>query len=484
MLRIAIADDEELVLESIKERVLSSNLDVGIVGFARNGAEAFEFLKKKKPDVFLVDINMPTIDGIAFIQEVREQFPEIHTKFVVISGYDDFTYLQRAIQLGVSDYIRKPVVQDELVQILSKLEKQARKEKSSLLKYNCQFYHEFREKLDDLSEGTLLICYGKKVLSYTDQIFLEAQILFRLTDKPEETSVKMLVWPEVDNVVGIFLDNVRLEQEKLIRFTEEAQVRLPLKYFYSYTTGAGIDEAVRVIEEEMNQRFLDESIRYLECTPKKKMNNLNFKDFEISVTHTSLAEALKNSKELIEFCFGSRENMVLLVQCFRQISVILINLLLKNGIPIPESLRRNLTRFSLSRFNDKEDILGGVEEQITFGVGQAGQAAMKSELIESVLQYLQEHYQENITLNSLSEYFFVTPTYLSKKFKEKSNITLSQYLENVRIDAAKRMLRMSELSVSDIAIEVGYPDSNYFSRVFKKATALTPSDYRNLGELH
>lgn len=483
MLRIAIADDEEYVLDSIKDRIIETEMDVGIVGFARNGVEAMELLKKKKPDVFFVDINMPMMDGIAFVQKIREQFPEITTKFVIISGYDDFIYLQKAIQLGICDYLRKPIIQEELLQVLNKLMNLFLKEQKqiNLLKYSCQFYHQFRENLYDFTSGTLVICHGKQIVNYTERIYFEAKISAEtMTKSEEEIAVQMILWPEMENILGIFLENLIFGKNQIREFTE--RIHITAKYFYSLVHKQDLDDMVQEIEELMNVRFVNPSVRYFECTKQKSIQKLSFKEFELSLFYGNIPETRKAAREMLSYCLENENNIALLAKCYREIHVILMNNLLKHGLAVPDSLPREIQKFALSRFDKTEQITEKTEELISYVIEKVQGQTQKSELVTSVVSYLQEHYAENITLNDLADYFFVTPTYLSKKFKEKCNVNISQYLENIRLEAARHLLRISNVSVSDVAAETGYPDSNYFSRVFKKATGYTPSEYRNLPE--
>ena len=108
MYKICIADDEAYIVKSIEQRILQSGFVVEIAGCAANGAEALELYQEQKPDIFYVDVNMPGMSGLEFIEQVRLLDEESVTKFIVISGYDDFTYMKNAIQLGVVNYIMKP----------------------------------------------------------------------------------------------------------------------------------------------------------------------------------------------------------------------------------------------------------------------------------------------------------------------------------------------------------------------------------------
>jgi len=105
----------------------------------------------------------------------------------------------------------------------------------------------------------------------------------------------------------------------------------------------------------------------------------------------------------------------------------------------------------------------------------------KNEIVENVVQYIWNHYQEELTLTGLAHEFFLAPTYLARKFRNKKNISVMQFLEECRIRKAAELLKESELSITEVAGQVGYTDTNYFSRVFKKVHGKTPKDYRRDG---
>ena len=118
MIKICIADDEEYVLKSIRRRIEQSGLDVEIAGTAKNGVEAYELYEKVNPDIYYVDINMPLCSGLDFVERVRTLDKNSITKFIIVSGYDDFAYMKKAIKTGVVNYIMKPISQQEFMDTL------------------------------------------------------------------------------------------------------------------------------------------------------------------------------------------------------------------------------------------------------------------------------------------------------------------------------------------------------------------------------
>ena len=114
MYSICIADDEKYVLKSIAQRISSSGMELEVVGMAGNGLEALELYDREQPDIFFVDINMPVVNGLDFIERIRKKDPDVRTRFIIISGYDDFEFARLAMKYGASDFLLKPLELDEL----------------------------------------------------------------------------------------------------------------------------------------------------------------------------------------------------------------------------------------------------------------------------------------------------------------------------------------------------------------------------------
>lgn len=126
---IVVAEDEELLLNNLIQKIHRADEDFEVVGKAQTGSQAYELIEQLSPDVVVTDIRMPVMDGIALLTKVREQFPL--TKFIITSGFSDFDYARSAISLRVSDYLLKPVDPDELKTVLQKIKKEFQITKSS-----------------------------------------------------------------------------------------------------------------------------------------------------------------------------------------------------------------------------------------------------------------------------------------------------------------------------------------------------------------
>lgn len=116
---VIIAEDEELLLNNLVEKIPCSDSEFEVIGTAQTGRQALELVKKKRPDLIMTDIKMPVMDGMALLTEIHNLFPL--TKMVIISGFSDFEYARQAIALKVTDYLLKPVMKEDLTKVLQKV---------------------------------------------------------------------------------------------------------------------------------------------------------------------------------------------------------------------------------------------------------------------------------------------------------------------------------------------------------------------------
>jgi two-component system response regulator YesN len=130
---VCIADDEVLIQQSITARLRASGIPVRVLGCAGNAENAVVLYWSAKPDIFFVDINMPGVDGLSLVRRIREEDPDCSTKFIIITGYDDFAHMREAIQSGVTDYLKKPISTEEFNAVLASAAKQIQQERGKNL---------------------------------------------------------------------------------------------------------------------------------------------------------------------------------------------------------------------------------------------------------------------------------------------------------------------------------------------------------------
>lgn len=529
---LLIVDDEEMIRDGIAKGIQWKELGFEVIGEACNGLEAIEAIKLRIPDVVITDIRMHDMDGIELMEYLSENYPSI--KLIVLSGYNDFDYLKSSIRSNVFDYLLKPTLIPEFIDIFKKLkiviedEKKKEKEYESLKK--------------SLIEN----------LPYLEHIFLNQLVLGFYQNKSEiEEKMKFYKIDLLDRnlaVVILEIDNI----QSLIKEISEEELQL-LKIYI-------IDTAYKIMREMMSSQFFIGTdgcivgICYLGSGMKKLISGLNdiqefvyqSKKLYISAGISNIFEGLigintylNQAKQAIRqklylgyqsvVLYSDIENVceenipiinfdldylidLIFEEKTEEISNYILNSLscLKNniyksldfvdssilkllfelngyfiqhGLSIDDLLLEQNCGFQevclIDTLEQKARWLTDVLMKITQKVNLSRNDNV-TRLITEVTRYLEKNYLSNsICLESLAEQFEKSPPYLSKLFKEETGENFTNYLTRLRMERAKELLRDVKIKVYEVPNLVGYADVSHFSRKFKAYTGLSPSRFRN-----
>jgi two-component system response regulator YesN len=406
MYKLFIVDDEYDVIEGIKTSMDWSEYNIEICGGASNGAEAFDRIFDIRPDIMIVDMNMPVVGGIELIEKVRTA--GIDAEFVILSGYDDFNYAQRAMNLGVAEYLLKPCHIEEILKAVLNV-RELLEEKRTQKKLLDQYKAQFRNNAATLKE----------------------LLLTRLLDG--KTLVEEDVIQEEIHLYGIFLLDTN--------FTV---------VLYKIDQYPAIMHALPVVREEFGKAGLPNEA-------------LIYKGDIVSICSASC------SREMFEGIFHR-----ILKRVRAEFS---LHMTIVAGYEIAE-----LDALP-SCYRKCRDILNteaflGIDEIIFCGDNMEGKKTKINKLIEAGIDYIKNHYAEDIKLETVAKKIFITSGYLSILFKQTTGINFLDYLHRYRIQISKDLLKDVRRKIYEIADMVGYQDEKYFSRTFKKFTGLSPKQYR------
>ena len=225
MYNVMLVDDEEEVRIAIEKKINWSELDFNVVGSAGNGFDALEMALKSHPDVVLTDINMPFMNGLQFSKQLKAELPD--TKFVILSGYDEFEYAKEAIELSVEEYILKPVNSDELYQLFSRLkvrlddESEKRRNLENLQRYYQESIKFFNDQTSDSNVYDLIEKARDYILEHFNECDLSVdRICSILNVTPNYFST--LFRKKTGDTFIAYLTNLRMEKAKwLLENTDE-----------------------------------------------------------------------------------------------------------------------------------------------------------------------------------------------------------------------------------------------------------------------
>lgn len=480
MIKICIADDEEYVLKSIRRRIEQSGLDVEIAGTAKNGVEAYELYEKVNPDIYYVDINMPLCSGLDFVERVRTLDKNSITKFIIVSGYDDFAYMKKAIKTGVVNYIMKPISQQEFMDTLREAceDIEALREKQ-IEEYGRQweFFQDYMERREKFS-GTALLFYGEDALAGIREAAEGLREI--LHEKISHDSWDHIRFHGSEHLAMLLGSDVWLNEKQICALWEETG-----KYqevYLAYKTGRDmkVTDMANTLEYAMLGRFFPGALHIMEADrPADRGGEMNLEVLDRAIENTREEKWEEEVESAFDEIFAHRDNRGLLKSFYHSVLILTANKYTQHNFEIPEKLKTELYPFSLMNCADQEEIRHKVKGYIRMIHEKIAGESEKDGLVQQVIRFLETHYTEDISLTDVANEFFVVPNYLAKKFKEKKNMTAMQYLENFRMEKAADYLRNTEQSVTEIAGKVGYNDANYFTRTFRKRYGISPREYRN-----
>lgn len=535
MLKVFLVEDESVIREGLRDKIPWEQYGYRFVGEAADGEMALPLIRRVRPDVLITDIKMPFMDGLSLSKMVRAEFPKI--KIIIISGYDDFEYAREAIQAGVDQYLLKPVTRTDLRKVLLELKEKIVQD-AQQDEYRVRYQNEMREyeqfsrrqffekvlgggeisvkdmydEAGKLSMDLSASCYNLLFLCLQEKAgALAGGRGDRFITKQEEVLHYFLRHPQYipfrwnANCFGVL---VKAENGQMEELTEKAlehirQVCGPEEEQMDWYVAAGhpverlslLSDCYRNVNHYFAYRFIMPDLHLLtEATlaeylmPREDNNigNVNPSKIAPEIIRDFLSRG--NSSEIHDFVEsyvqGIRE--ALESRMFRDYVVLNIRFTV---IAFIESIGAAQEDFEKETDNGIRDMHMKPAEVFDYFVDSLRAAIsirdrkssyQSGRLLRHALDYIDSNYdRESLSLSSVAEEADVSANYLSAVFSQNMQKTFIEYVTEKRMEKARRLLVSTDKSSGEIALEVGYKDSHYFSFVFKKTQGLSPREYRN-----
>ena len=529
--KIMLVDDEEEVRTSIIKKIDWKANGFEVVGDAENGRDALEKIEMLEPNVIMTDIRMPYMDGLQLTESLRLRFPSI--KVIIFSGFDDFTYAQEAIRLGVTEYILKPVNVDELTEILKKV----------------------KEKLDEEIESardidTLRESYKASLPVLREQFLNKLIIKKGLYDESTINSYLNEYGMNIGNankwvvcVVNIELENASingeiLKEKELIPIFVKKFIEEKLSPHYRNEVFDSVQDAEPVIlvaiDDENSQTGLTNVMRDV-CKSAKRVLGVGITIgigrscvalTDISASYKTAIDAVgykkiigaedvvyihdmepvstgvlrldeKEEEDLISAIkFGGEDKIVEAVGQLaakidevrvhsRQYQAYMLRILtcimdLMQQYEISLSGLENFLDI-ISKIKDGDSFkqwMVGICNNISHGMQQKRESTSKQIIKEAKDYILSNYVNPELSLEIICRHLHLSPAYFSSLFKKETGQTYINYLTDIRLNKAVELLSTTDEKTYMIAEKVGYLEQNYFSYVFKKKFGVSPTKYR------
>lgn len=500
-----IVDDEEIERVSM-QKILSESFEGLEMAEAKNGRMAIDLSSSFKPDIILMDIKMPGMNGLDAIKEIMMDFPTI--KFVMVTAHDTFQFAREAIKLGVKDYLLKPSKISEIVATVEKVIKEIEVEQERIekdIKHDLQF-EKSRRVLETDMVTQLLFDHVHEVhvdtlmdmleIKSADEMFVMVILVPERFEKVYAQWVNQIkelgsVW--VGALHGrhfpliVFRNNENSYRSQVTTIVKnglkDSQNKRGCEWF------VGIGEIYESLDQ-MKESYHEALIAMMDVT--RAGTYRFYKDINTEPNYGDALMEKYKGEFLDQVRLGEwgkiKNHLVMLIKSYEKEKIPLehtkqrimeliwriYHTLAEMGIDI-KSGHYFLKEQSYQQFVEE---IGMYIEEINLQYERIYNCN-EQDTIHQIKQYIKNHSSENISLEMLGDRVGLSAIYISKLFKEKLNINYIDYLTLCRVDKAKEYMLFPEKSIKEIAFEVGYHDPNYFSKVFKKQVGVSPKKYRD-----
>lgn len=489
---VIVADDERFVREGIVKSISWRKYHIDTVLEAKNGTECLELAAKNPPDILIADIRMPRLNGIEVAKEIAKMYPGC--KIIMISAYSDKIYLRSAISLNVVAYVDKPVV---ISQLEEALEKSVRiiKEHESIQDKNATYsYFESillngpanREHVSGTPGKTRISGKYAVVLIYSQNASLKYRYLEEsLTKEFRKYEIQFFIYQDIVPLawVVVLYTSEDVTYDTFITGVRDMIGHMENNYFTSI--GKIVNSPVQLAESllfaKSGSAFLFQK-GYGEVVYVKRI----IQQEEYEIDQDKLDEFINvfasgNGEKAIAFLEELFSEIEMGNQVFSKNSIkhemgkLLSKILeLISGYSAPQpQVWENF--FACNTLPDIKEYIQKIIEAVTLDNETQDVLVKKMRMLIAA-----EYYNPNLSITFICERLGVSKTRMCSLFKESTGKTINEYITEYRVNKAKQYL-YQDYPLDEVAKLVGFSDSSYFSKIFKKITGLTPSSYRKHG---
>lgn len=528
--RVLIADDEISVRNLLKKKLQETEFPIDVVVVAEDGKEALAMALEYLPDIMIVDIEMPFLNGLEVIKALQEK--NVHTKNVIISGYDKFDYARKAVSLGVTDYLLKPFMPKELISTLEKVIREL--DSQNTLKNNLQMLRTQADKYQVVSRKAVMkaLLEGKPIskedmgkIGFSEErqsrflscILHVNSTVWKFEDQEQvEEFFKLIRVDYFSNrlrLYGIGLDAEKLAlcfqctQMQEAEFLEEVvkgmeKLSHSMQQYYDIIMYCTIGRTYRRIFE-LKTSYEDACLAWKEVLePQKRIWVYKEKPQESRLTEAEVSKKISHLKSCIRSAVGTGNY----AEAAEQLKQLMQMYALEPGkeneylfISVGElvySIADGMDKMGLEKVDQKEilqlrshvvsllEVKETIERYLEVCCRKVSEN-LSANRAESVVHYVQVYVEEHLmdrtlSVESMSELTHFSVSYLRQIFKEVTGESFNEYLIRKRMEKAGEMLRDTAMKIQDISEKCGYENQRYFASSFKKFFGCTPTEYKTI----
>ncbi|MFD0711498.1 response regulator [Paenibacillus sp. GCM10027626] len=461
MMNVLIVDDEWFVRQGLISLMPWSDFGMRVAGEACGGEEALQMLQQQRFELVFVDLTMPGMSGFELMREIRLQDP--YMKMVVLTCHQDFEYVQEALRLGVIDYLVKTALaKDKMREALERIANRVQLERGFTRPESAGNGpsgkgYLFIRLSDSSLPGEFPLSFSKSVAEQ-DKIEIRPGLWFvpRLVSEHEESEMISRFLYQAQEVPWTLVKVGDLENRSIREIASKLESYADHELFYAYTPESAVyelslhsvDNSPALWDEVGLYSFIGEWSTLSWVFDEDHYRHILVRLHGLRLSRPLLQRFLERVWEETETWFGPLDNVLKPADC---------------GISPTWhqwKLRLSAMKGGLSRLLAERNPL-----EVAGNVTKA-------------LRYIEEHLDDKLAQDDVAGIAFMSRGYFSLCFKNVMNATFSDYVRLKRLQKAKMYLRETDQTIQKISLQTGFQDEKYFSKSFKKATGMLPSDYR------
>lgn len=503
-MKVLIVEDEIRIREGLESLLSKFQDEFELVGKAEDGVEGLEAIRELRPDIVITDVKMPNMDGLDMLRQVVAE--GINTKAIVLSAYSEFEYARQAIKLGVTEYLLKPISFYEFSNALENVKREVEKEHQKNPAQLGTLEHILQAALNNqlvINEEVLLYLWNNYQLVEEQPFVILCAYLG--VDYDEKLEVEKKYFQQILSYYDTSYCIMESEYHKSL-----------IIVMYQYQNSHDLERWVQRQILECSEHKL--AVGWFEVMGIKKLKDgfdmlYPYMDWNISLDNKILISYPKIKNIQTSSCIYpmDTETKVKLLICNDYNAEKLVRLVDKfhmafqdGQIYLPKEIKECYVRFLWSvigiskemGFLKTEDIeqqkilnmimnakvreeLISVTDLILAAIRNESEENISHLTVKKMISLIEEYYKD-ITLEEIGKKLNVTPEYLGTLFHKEVGVSFSAYIKKCRMNKAKELLCGTDLKLYQIAEQVGYMDSKYFSKVFKEITGQLPTEYRKI----
>lgn len=505
-MRIVIIEDETRIRKGLGNLIQKISPDYRIVGEADNGKTGIQLVLQEMPDLIITDIQMPIMNGLEMLNYFYER--HIMPETIILSAYSEFSYAQQAIKFGVKEYLIKPIMIDELTNVLKSIEQQIKDKNETVLVRSPQeiFDRVLKDQIsinDDLEQYALdKFAFGIKqkfafLLAYSGEFFNEKSdgcilnLLSVIRQELNEDSQMVAYKPLNSYLFMIPLNKEKSMLEKALRknILTRFQINNKIYFYLNFFNGLSeLRDCLATTKKNMDWYivFANENLIVIPMLSRLQVVPLTY---PVTIEDRAKAAVCMSNRKKLEVCLkefknyftkGNVYNPREIKECYVRFIWAAISVSKGLDMTNEQSLdqQKILEKIMNARNNNElQDTLNSIYLLLPHEEEEEQKMRL---VIRRTKSLIHEFYSRGITLEEIAEKLNVTVEYLSAQFHKEIGVPFSLYMKDYRVQQAKKLLLGTNLKLYEIADQVGYSDPKHFSKVFREITGMLPAEYRKL----